>query len=113
MSLWLILVTLKMPFETGNKFGGRTKGSRNKSTEIVKKNVALLLENNIQIVQEDLDQMTPRDRVNALLQFMKFVIPTQKAIEVEDVTTQERDEEYIQRLLEIPEENFVKLHERN
>ena len=37
---------------------------------------------------------------------MKFVIPTQKAIEVEDVTTQERDEEYIQRLLEIPEENL-------
>lgn len=113
MSLWLILFTLKMPFEIGNKFGGRTKGSRNKSTEIVKKNVALLLENNIQVVQEDLDQMTPRDRVNALLQFMKFLIPTQKAIEIEDITQEEADQEYLQKLLEIPEENFDKLHGLN
>lgn len=103
-----------MPFKNGHTLAtGRPKGSSNKSTEIVKRNVALLLENNIQIVQDDLDQMTPRDRVNALLQFMKFVIPTQKAIEVEDVTTHEKDEEYIKRLLEIPEENYVKLHERN
>ena len=96
-----------MPFELGNKLGGRTKGSKNKSTEIVKKNVAVLLENNIQLVQEDLDQMQPRDRVNALLQFMKFVIPTQKAVEVDNrVSQEELNENYINRLMEIPEENF-------
>ena len=44
----------------------------------------MLLENNIDSVQNDLDEMQPRDRVNALLQFMKFVIPTQKAIELEN-----------------------------
>ena len=43
----------------------------------------MLLENNIDAVQSDLDEMHPRDRVNALLQFMKFVIPTQKAIELD------------------------------
>ena len=100
-----------MPFELGNRLGGRTKGSQNKSTEIVKKNVAALLENNIQLVQEDLDQMKPRDRVNALLQFMKFLIPTQKAVEVENrITEDERNEEYINRLMEIPEENFERVH---
>ena len=56
--------------------------------------------------------MQPRDRVNALLQFMKFVIPTQKAIELETRTSQEElNEAYIQKLMEIPEENFKKYHE--
>jgi len=41
------------------------------------KAVAKLLESNIDAVQSDLDQMQPRDRVNALFQFLKFHIPTQ------------------------------------
>ena len=99
-----------MPFELGNSLGGRTKGSQNKSTEIVKKNVAVLLENNIQLVQDDLDSMKPRDRVNALLQFMKFLIPTQKAVEVENrITEDERNEAYINKLMEIPEENYDRI----
>ncbi len=49
----------------------------------------MLLENNIDSVQNDLHEMQPRDRVNALLQFMKFVIPTQKAIELENRVRQE------------------------
>ena len=72
----------------------------------------MLLENNINSDQSDLDEMQPRDRVNALLQFMKFVIPTQKAIELETRTSQEElNEAYIQKLMEIPEENFKKYHE--
>ena len=102
-----------MPFEPGHNLSkGRPKRASNKSTEIVKKNVALLLENNIQLVQQDLDEMQPRDRVNALLQFMKFVIPTQKAIEVDNrITDEERNEDFINRLMAIPEENFERLDE--
>ena len=102
-----------MPFKPGHNLSkGRPMGSSNKSTEIVKKNVALLLENNIQIVQEDLDQMQPRDRVNALLQFMKFLIPTQKAIEVDNrISQEEMNENYINKLMGIPEENFERLDE--
>ena len=74
----------------------------------------MLLENNIGAVQSDLDEMQPRDRVNALLQFMKFVIPTQKAIELDTKASQkELNEEYIQRLMEIPEENFDKYLDRS
>ena len=72
-----------MPFEKGHSLAtGRPKGSSNKSTEIVKRSVALLLENNIQVVQDDLDQMSPRDRVNALLQFilLKLLILDQRLI---------------------------------
>ena len=82
-----------MAFEKGHKLGkGRPKGATNKSTEIVKKAVAKLLESNIEAVQTDLDQMRPRDRVNALLQFLKFHIPTQKAVEVADVSVDRRTE---------------------
>jgi len=44
---------------------------------------------------------------------MKFVIPTQKAIEVEDVSKADADREYLFQLLEIPEEKFEKLHGLN
>ena len=58
--------------------------------------------------------MQPRDMVNALLQFMKFVIPTQKAIELDNRESQEeKNEAYIQMLMDVPEENFNKLHERS
>ena len=104
-----------MPFKEGNNMGrGRPKGASNKSTETIKRSISMLLENNIDTVQSDLDEMQPRDRVNALLQFMKFVIPTQKAIELDNrESEEEKNESYIQNLMEIPEENFNKYHERD
>ena len=104
-----------MPFKEGNNMGrGRPKGASNKSTETIKRSISILLENNIAAVQSDLDEMQPRDRVNALLQFMKFVVPTQKAIELDNRESQEeKNEAYIQKLMEIPEENFNKYHDRD
>ena len=96
-----------MPFEKGHTLAtGRLKRSSNKSTEIVKRNVALLLENNIQVVEDDLDQISPRDRGNALLQVKNFVIPTLKSIEVEYISQADADREYLLQLLEVPEEKF-------
>ena len=104
-----------MPFKPGHNLSkGRPKGASNKSTETIKRNISMLLENNIDTVQSDLDEMQPRDRVNALLQFMKFVVPTQKAIEIDTkVSEEELNEAYIQRLMEVPEENFDKYHDRD
>jgi hypothetical protein len=93
---------------------GNTKGEPLTNQRKSLSEVSMLLENNIDTVQSDLDEMQPGDRVNALLQFMKFVIPTQKAIELDNRETQEeKNEAYIQRLMEIPEENFNKLHDRD
>jgi len=104
-----------MPFKPGHNLSkGRPKGASNKSTETIKRSLSMLLENNIDTVQSDLDEMQPRDRVNALLQFMKFVVPTQKAIELDTkVSEEELNEAYIQRLMEVPEENFDKYHDRD
>jgi|TARA_B110000305_G_scaffold96247_1_gene108459 hypothetical protein len=93
---------------------GNTKGEPLTNQRKSLSEVSMLLENNIDTVQSDLDEMQPRDRVNALFQFMKFIIPTQKAIELDNRETQEeKNEAYIQRLMEIPEENFNKLHDRD
>ena len=48
----------------------------------------MLLQNNRDTVQRDLDEMQPRDMVNALLQFMRFVIPTKKAIKLDNKESQ-------------------------
>ena len=56
--------------------------------------------------------MQPRDRLNALLQFMKFVVPTKKAVEVDNrISDEDKNEAYIQKLMGIPEENFERLDE--
>jgi len=104
-----------MPFKEGNNMRrGRPRGASNKSTEIIKRSISMLLENNIDSVQSDLDEMQPRDRVNALLQFMKFVVPTQKAIELDNRESQEeKNEAYIQMLMDVPEENLNKYHDRD
>ena len=62
-----------MSFEKGNKLGGRTRGSSNKSTEVIKRSVSMILENR--------------------------------------ESEEEKNESYIQKLMEIPEENFKKYHE--
>ena len=93
---------------------GNTKGEPLTNQRKSLSEVSMLLENNIDTVQSDLDEMQPRDRVNALFQFMKFVIPTQKAIELDNRESQEeKNEAYIQKLMEIPEENFNKYHDRD
>jgi hypothetical protein len=104
-----------MPFKPGHNLSkGRPKGASNKSTETIKRSISMLLENNIDTVQSDLDEMQPCDRVNTLLQFMKFVIPTQKAVEIDTRTSQEElNEAYIQKLMDIPEENLNKYHDRD
>jgi hypothetical protein len=56
--------------------------------------------------------MQPRDRVNALLQFMKFVVRTKKAVEVDNrISDEDKNEAYIQKLMVIPEQNFERLDE--
>ena len=50
--------------------------------------------------------------VIALLQFMKFVVPTKKAVEVDNrISDEDKNEAYIQKLMGIPEENFERLDE--
>ena len=66
---------------TNQKFGGRTKGTPNKTTAELRERFTLLLETNIDRIQSDLDTLEPKDRIRTLLEISKFIIPTLKAVD--------------------------------
>ena len=65
---------------TNNKLG-RPKGTPNKITAELREQFKQLLENNLDKMQNDIDQLDPKDRLKVMLELSKFVIPTLKATE--------------------------------
>ena len=78
---------------TGKKFGGRQKNTPNKITSEIRGKIALILNNNIDKVQTDLDKLEPKDRLTILLQLIKYVTPSLKAMEV-DTTIQDNNNRF-------------------
>jgi hypothetical protein len=65
---------------------GRPKGSKNKSTLILKNTIASILEDNIELFKERLLQLNEKDFVKAYMDLAKYVVPTLKAVEVYNVS---------------------------
>lgn len=65
---------------------GRPLGSKNKSTVLIKNTIASILDDNIELFKEKLLQLNDKDFVRAYMDLTKYVIPTMKAVEVNDVT---------------------------
>lgn len=80
------------PGRSGNP-NGKPKGAENKVTKEIRGKIALILNNNIDKVQTDLDKLEPKDRLNILLQLVKYVTPQLKAIEV-DTTIQDNNNRF-------------------
>jgi len=92
-----------MPFTAGRqKTGGRTKGVTNKVTDQIKKGFEQLVANNLEGLQADLDEMNPRDKVQALTSLSKYILPTLKSSEVEmnaNVNQSGIDEETLDKIV--------------
>ena len=101
-----------MPFEKGHSIG-RPIGSKNKATELKKIILQVGTSFTAEEIIDDLIKMSPRSRVYALMHVWKYLEPTKKAIEDAEVSDEEKKEEYIQRLMDIPLENYNKLHGKN
>lgn len=69
---------------TGQKFGGRKKGTRNKLTSEIRERFRILVDNNLDRLQEDLDSLEPKDRTRMIVELSKFILPTLKATEMND-----------------------------
>ena len=70
---------------TGIKYGGRQKGTPNKSTARLRDAFTELLEDNMGKVQEFLDKVaekSPQKALELLLKLSEFVLPKLRAIEV-------------------------------
>ncbi len=64
-----------MSNNTGNKFGGRSKGTSNKLTSKVKEALHLIFESEIANLPTYLDQLEPKQRIEVLIKLLPYVVP--------------------------------------
>ena len=65
---------------------GRPKGSLNKVTKDTKELIKDLIDNNVKVIQKDLDQLEPIQRLNIIVKLLQYVLPMPKDI---NISTQE------------------------
>lgn len=88
-------------FAKGNNLGGRTKGSKNKTTENIRNTFLHFIEDNLDRMQDDFDTLEAKDRFRYLFEMAKFILPSLKAIEfgnVLDTLTEQEFAEVIERI---------------
>ena len=61
------------------KTGGRKAGTPNKTTQTTREFVQSILDANQEQLRDDLKKLAPKDRVNALLGLLPYIIPKQQA----------------------------------
>ena len=74
-----------MPFkkgQSGNK-SGRPLGSRNKTTEEIRKAYQEIVSQNLEKLQQDLDNMSPQARWNILTGLQKTFLPSLTKAEID------------------------------
>ena len=82
---------LAMPFTTEDKRinkAGRPKGSKNKATNEIRDKFQELIESNYEQLEKDLKTLRASERVKAIIDLAKFILPTLKATEV-DISSSE------------------------
>ena len=74
-----------MPFkknDTRINRGGRPVGSKNKTTQEIRAKYLELIENNFEQLEKDIKSLKASERVKAIIDLSKFVLPTLKATEM-------------------------------
>jgi hypothetical protein len=75
-----------MSFKPGNKFGkGRPKGASNRSTEMMKVNVARAVNMGLDYLKEDYEKIRQEDPAKALAiltKLMDFTLPRMKSVDM-------------------------------
>ena len=74
-----------MPFEKNDpriNRGGRPVGSKNNATTEIRNKYLQLIENNSKQLEEDLQTLKASERVKAIIELSKFILPTLKATEM-------------------------------
>ena len=74
-----------MPFvknDTRINRGGCPVGSKNNATTEIRNKYLQLIENNFKQLEEDLQTLKASERVKAIIELSKFILPTLKATEM-------------------------------
>lgn len=75
---------------TGKKFGGRSKGTLNKSTVETKTLLHNIVGNQLDKVETLLNKLEPKEKIDAIIRMLPYVIPRQSEIAIEN---KEEDQE--------------------
>ncbi len=74
-----------MPFEKGNKLGGRRQGALNRSSEEAKLAVARIANQGLDAFREDIDKIRKENPIEAAklyLRLLEYIVPKKSAIEL-------------------------------
>ena len=64
------------------KTGGRKRGTKNKECSEIRDSFQELINGSLDKLKDDLESLEPKDRIKAILDLSKFVLPTLKATEL-------------------------------
>ena len=75
-----------MAFQKGeiSNPSGRPKGSENKETKKIRELIGELLDNNMAKLQDDINELTPKDRVAAVTGLLEYAVPKLQRTELTD-----------------------------
>lgn len=81
---------------TGQKHGGRIKGTPNKDTADIRAKMQEIVATNIKTLQADFKKLSESERIKYTLDMAKFCLPTLKSIEYqgEIIVTKKPDIEF-------------------
>ena len=66
-----------------NKKGGRKKGTPNKATSSIKERIKFFVDNNFEMIENDIRELEPSERIRFYLKLMEFVLPKQKHMDID------------------------------
>ena len=90
-------------FTKGNT--GRPKGAKGRIPSEIREKLEDILNKTTDEVLNDLQTLSPKDRVRAYTELLKYVVAVKKDIEITDTNA-----EYIQQFMDIPENKLRELY---
>ena len=69
---------------TGNKYGGRTKGTPNKITNELRGTLKHIVDDELQILKNNIKELLPKERLELLIKLLPYVLPKVQTVNAKD-----------------------------
>jgi len=69
------------------KFGGRQKGTPNKTTNEVRQSITCFIQNNIETMQKSFDLLEPKEKLYFMEKLFKYIVPVMGSSSANELNT--------------------------